>query len=322
MTTIDVASIRPELEILAVGGEGTVYRMRSHPDLVFKEYKSAQRPHLHVAALSQLLEFPQRMPDAERSWLLSRTIWPLAMVTERGHVCGFTMPAIDRRYYRRYGLRVSPHEVLCDWNQIVYHGSFKGDHLVSEIPTTSTTDLLRLLLDLARTVELLHRQGLVIGDLSGKNLVWSVRPTEVVVIDCDSFHFEGERGVCPYKESPGWVDPTLQGAPTNQHSDVYKLGVAAYRALWRAPAGEVTAAVVRSAPSLDVPPSAKDLIIASVGPSGRPSATDWVSILDRCLRFGGRPTINAGQHPAPAAASAMSPPIRVGERPRLNLGGS
>ncbi|CAB4887869.1 unannotated protein [freshwater metagenome] len=309
MTSVALSSIAPDLIRVADGGEGIVYRIRTRPTIVYKEYKEAQRPTLNVAALQDLIDLADQLPPGDRVRLLSRTVWPKSTVVQGARVIGFVMDAIGPGYYRRYGLRANPKEVLCDWNQLIYQSDSVPEHMLSEVPRPSTAEAVELLQDLAQTVELLHRNGIVVGDMSGKNLVWSIRPSSVLLIDCDSFRRAGSRGVCAHKESPGWIDPTLHGQPTGKDSDVYKMGIAAYRCLWRDSTTTVTSQLVASRRSQHVPAALVSLIAASVGDSGRPSAADWVTTLGSLYKYGGRPTLGA-------TSTAHSAPVRP---PRVRL---
>lgn len=300
MAAIARSSIASELVRVADGGEGIVYRIGSRPTQVYKEYKEAQRPTMNVAALQDLIDFKDQLPTPDQARLLSRTVWPKEIVAHGAQPFGFVMDAIDPRFYRKYGLRANPKDVLCDWNQLIYQAGTAPSHMISEIPRVSAPEAVQLLSDLAQTVDLLHRHDIVVGDMSAKNLVWSVNPLVVLLIDCDSFRRSGKLGVCAHKESPGWVDPTLQGRPTSKDSDIYKLGVAAYRSLWHDASSAVTSQFVKDRPAHNVPAVLLSLIAASVAETGRPSSTDWVTTLQNLYKYGGRPTI--GARPVPPVA--------------------
>ena len=168
-----------------------------------------------------------------------------------------------------------------------------------------------LIKDLVTTVDLLHQHDIIVGDMSGKNLIWTTQPNRVIIIDCDSFRIDGRKGVCVHKESPGWIDPTLQGRQTCRESDIYKLGVAAFRSLWNDPSSVVTPEVVnRSRPS-NIPGDLVSLIAASVGTTNRPSAGDWVRRLDQLFKFNGRPVVAATGTPVAGINRTIRPQINA-----------
>lgn len=315
MSAVDYSDIAGDLERIAVGGEGVVYRLRSRPALVFKEYKEQQRPSLNGNALASLISRAEALPPPDRQRIATRTVWPRQLVLRNGDLQGFLMPCVDDAFYRRYGLRANPKRVLCDWNQLIYHheGVTLQPHMLSEVPVATQVERLQLLGDLATTLDVLHRSSFVVGDMSGKNLLWAVNPIRVVFIDCDSFREAGTAGVCGHKESPGWVDPSLQGAPTTQQSDIYKLGVAAYRALVHDPSGTVSPTLVRQRGVVGASEELVQLLEASVGsPASRPTAAEWVRRLDDVVRFDGRPRISASNtqphgQPRPRPRLVLSP---------------
>lgn len=323
--TIAVArleDIQPFLTKIAAGGEGVVHEVRHMPGVVFKQFKSTLEAPPDYKVLAELIRLPMGLQEAERDHLLSRTTWPTTLVaSSSGKVVGYLMPALPAGLYRSYGLRSNPQNVLCDWNQISYSGQPQPPHMMSDVPTLSTEMILELLGDLVKTVGILHRNGCAVGDMSGKNLVWTIAPASTMIIDCDSFRVGG-RGVCLPKESPGWIDTALDGAPTGTHSDIFKIGVAAFRALWRVTAGQTITVgdVLAKKGSSDVPPHVTELILASVAPGGRPTIDDWIA---RCRKNAPRPTLSTASAPAthphadPAPARVARP---TNPRPRLSLG--
>lgn len=327
MERVTLQAIRQQHQLLqlASGGEGVVYSMSGDPALVYKEYKVTVRPTLNATALQDLVDLPSSVPPEDWRHIASRSLWPQTLVTDGPVPVGFLMSRIDGRFYRRYGLGNNPKTVLCEWNYLVYQGSPVPPNMMSEIPRMDTRATLRLIRDLAATVSILHRNGVVIGDLSGRNLVWA--PDEVVLLDCDSFRLDGRPGTTPSKQSPGWIDPTIGSGDTTQVSDVYKLGVAAYRALWHEPNRMPDPGELRATARTDIPDVVVDLIASSVQPSGRPTAKDWVESIERVNRYAGRPVIAtrdpSGELARPNAASSTSVPLATqrpaAQRPSLPL---
>ena len=311
MSVISYATIAQQLERLSEGGEGIVFRVRNQPTVVYKEYKAAQVPYLNIGALEELMDAVRSWDSSDASRLASRTVWPQTLVDHGSDMRGFLMPAIEGAFYRRYGLRSNPKQVLCDWNQLSYQGDSLPAHMISEVPKPSVEEKIQLVKDLATTVHLLHQHDIIVGDMSGKNLIWSTQPNRVIIIDCDSFRIDGRKGVCTHKESPGWIDPVLQGRETCKESDIYKLGVAAYRSLWNDPNTQVTSPIVTAKRPAGVPDALISLVAASVGTSSRPDAKTWVNTIEKLYRFSGRPAISTTGTPA----AGISRPTR----PRLNI---
>ena len=219
--------------------------------------------------------------DQERVYIESRTVWPRVAVTDRGRLRGYLMSRVPAQFFRLYGLRNRPRNVLCDWNYLSMRDRYENNpRLVSEIPKPNAAQISALIADLARTVQELHRHDVIVGDMSGQNLIWTDQPSlHVMLIDCDSFRVRGSTGVNYPKETPDWEDPVVQQGRTNQQSDIYKLGVAAYRAVWAATTRLPPSDLANRPPPAGVPASLPSLIDRSTGTGERPSATEWVQRL-------------------------------------------
>lgn len=328
-TTLQAIKQKNLLEELASGNEGTVYGMSNEPSSVYKEYKVTVRPTLDALALERLVELPNAMPPTDRQRVHARSLWPRTLVMDGAATSGFIMDRIDKRFYRRYGLASNPRNVLCEWNQLVYQGEVLPSSMVSDIPRLDVPETIRLISDLARTLETLHRHQVIVGDMSGRNLVWS--PGEVLVIDCDGFRIDGHRGATEPKQSPGWRDETVGDGLTTRESDIYKLAIAAYRALWQEPRAEPDPALLRQDNPRKVPIDVVSLIAESLAPSGRPSAGDWVAGLDAVYRYHGRPVLTSTasadgsgalarpEVPPSTKTPAAAPTPRAVTRPRIQL---
>lgn len=290
------------------GGEGTVFDIAGRPDVVYKEYLPRTGLVLNRAALERLIARTADFTDHERKRIASRAAWPTDLVVDGARVTGYVMPRIPDTYWRTHGASHDPRRVPCDLNYLTYRAQWQtSKDLVSDVPRLDIPDILRLLGDLAETMALLHRHGLVMGDVSGRNLLWTDRPAlSVFVIDCDAFRPEGEEAVNPPKESPDWGDPTVKNGRTNRASDVYKLGLAAYRAL----GARASRFPPMSPEPIDgVPDPVIDLIWRSIASDGRPSAAEWATTTRQLLQFGNRPVVavNAPRPSRPAAPPAVQP---------------
>lgn len=306
---IDFGSIANWLTEIGRGGEGLVYRIGSMPNVVFKEFKQFPGHVPNRIALEEIINLPARMEASDQQWLMDHTTWPQQIVTKGAALCGFTMPVIANEYFRMHGARIAPKRIACEWNYLSMREKFRTNtNIHSEVPQLSAADALKVVADLARTMDILHKYDMVIGDVSGRNLLWTDRPSpRVLVIDVDSFHFEGKTGVASPKQSPDWDDPYL-GANNNfttKASDRYKLALAAYRAVWAATTDrpDPAKAAVPSCPD-GVPETVRELVARGLGPvAGRPEPHEWVTTIQTATRFAGRPVVtmdNSGQHARPA----------------------
>lgn len=295
-----------ELIEIGKGGEGRVFTIRSMPGMVYKEFVEFPGHTPSRSALEELMNLLQQMTPDERNWLADRTTWPQTLVIDGNKMKGFLMPLIGQQYFKKYGIRANPKTVACEWNYLSMREKYATNkNIYSEVPRVTPMGALAAVVDLCKTMAILHKYDIVIGDISGRNLLWTDSPTlRVMVIDCDSFHPEGKVGVSPPKQSPDWEDPALATPLTTMQSDIYKLGLAAYRAIWAATTDRPLAGN-KPIPSVadGVPEVVRSLIERSVGTGSRPTAQEWVDSLKQAVAFSGRPAIaidNSGKISRPA----------------------
>jgi DNA-binding helix-hairpin-helix protein with protein kinase domain len=295
MTTETLAALGPSsaFEELGKGGEGQVFGIPSRPNAVYKQYLQTAATAPGQAALQELIDLRATMTTEEQKWLAERTIWPEIIVVDQGRMRGFLMQKISPEYFRRQGIRSNPRTVLCEWNLLALRDRYLNNpNVVSSIPKIEPFDALRLVLDLAKTVALLHKYRVIIGDMSGRNLLWTDHPTwRVMIIDCDSLRIDGSTGVASPKQSPDWDDPHLNDAATTQSSDIYKLGLAAFRGIWAATTDRPDHSLPLRAPNT-IPNELVNLVLASTSANNRPSAEEWVSKLQPSIQFAGRPVVS------------------------------
>jgi hypothetical protein len=193
-------------------------------------------------------------------------------------------------------------------------------NIVSTVPQLEGIDLLDLLIDLCESFAFLHRNNVIAGDISGRNMVWRARPTpRAILLDNDGFRIEGSRGVTRPKQSPDWIDPHLNGGDTTIESDQYKLGLAVLRGYFGL--GVIQPDSKELAGISD--PIGKEIIGTArqaLAAQGRPSADYWVQLLRRERRkmsMAGRPLIPV----TPPVIDPNRPKVTtlIAKRPRIKL---
>lgn len=294
MTTIEKKDLG-KIEELNSGGEGVVYKILSDEGSVFKEFKEEVRHELNPTSLKDLIELPKSMIAMDRAFLLEHTVWPQAIVNQKSKFVGFTMPIIHDTFFVTHGVRAYPGHTDCDWNKLIMRKTWVNNpNVVSTVPQLDGIPLLDLLIDLAETYSFLHRHKIIVGDISGRNMVWRARPNpRVVLLDNDGFRVNGVDGVVHPKQTPDWVDPYLNGADTTFESDQYKIGLAMLRGYFGL--GVLTPNSKEISGCSD--PVGKDIIQLtqrSTDQNNRPNAEDWVQLLRRHRRLmslAGRPVI-------------------------------
>lgn len=142
-TPIEFRTISGQLQELGRGGEGVVYSAATLGNRVYKEFLSAAYTTPDHTALDRLIGLQSQWTPEERVWLNQRTVWPETMVLEQGRLKGFVMPSIEKRYFRRHGIRQNPKTVLCEWNYLSLRTKFQSNpNIVSEVPRVSPVDAL------------------------------------------------------------------------------------------------------------------------------------------------------------------------------------
>lgn len=337
VTTVDLSSLVKDQKI-GDGGEGEVFSISNRKGDVFKSFKSAVSQELDEAGLVSTIELMESMTPSERKFLTSRTVWPHTVVRDNGKFVGFLMPLLGQEYFCKHGSKGDPTEGMNDWNKLTFRKAWMSNpNLESTAPALwyptgkdldqlsdsekETRDaLLKLLQDLAMLFEILHRNNVVVGDVSGRNLLWSSRSgSDVMLIDCDGCRIDKTTGVTRAKQSPEWFDPHLNGA-TNISSDLYKLSIAIYRGYFSDSLGSPAANVTPLVSNADR--EIHKLALRGVGASARPTAAEWVSVLSNLVvesENDGRPVIDWRQAPVGQQASRrpVSPPLIEAERPDI-----
>lgn len=292
------------------GGEGEVFGIENKPGDVLKLFKSTVRNELSEVGLRSTIGLLDSMTPTDRAYIQSRSAWPSTIVRDSGAFVGFLMPKLSDDYFVLHGQRGNPGPGPNDWNKLTFRRDWMPNpNLESSSPklwypnkqnVTSLSDgdkqlrrnLLELLLDISKIFALLHRYNIVVGDVSGRNLMWSAKSgNTAMLIDCDGCRLENSVGVTRAKQSPDWFDQNLTGF-TNIQSDVYKLAVAIYRGYFSDGIGMPRNLLVQPTTKTD----RKILEYANRGVSNanRPSAQEWTKVLEEAISDSendGRPKI-------------------------------
>lgn len=212
---------------LTAGGQGEVHVVGGPGDLLFKRYLE---PHkADGSALAALVALRIGLVPEERRRLDREAAWPLCRVTDGGRVVGFLM-------------RRAPDTMT--WP------TARGDRRLTELqfllraPKAATRTLrqptpeerLALTVVLVELVDRLHLMGLVVGDLSQANVLWSLDPEPALhLIDCDGVRITGRQPVLAQADTPDWHDPQAPPGSVSVDSDRYKAALMIGRVLAQDP---------------------------------------------------------------------------------------
>jgi serine/threonine protein kinase len=292
---------------IGVGGQGVVHaapalRMQYASALVYKEYKPQVISGLDVAVLESMPAYLETLQFSDGMELLSMSAWPCRLVEDGGAVRGFVMPAIPSEFFLDIKKASGIQRSTGEFQHLLNGESFLFRR---QIPLTDRHRY-ELLADTARGLAVFHRHGIAVGDLSPKNLLFSLTPhTKVFFIDCDAMRFRG-RSVVPQLETPGWEVRTANPGEElgTAASDSYKLALLALRLF----ASDQSTRDPNRLPS-SVPKTIRDLVGEGLSrlPSARPAPDAWV-----------QPLLTAASSAStapPKARQPMAPPAFAPARP-------
>ncbi|WP_433825899.1 hypothetical protein ACQP2E_27795 [Actinoplanes sp. CA-015351] len=344
------------IEPLARGGTATVHLV---PDLtrvgdqpgpyVYKKYTDKTKQSAGPAlgqGLSNFVQFRDRLPaDQLKAWD-ERIIWPVALVKDGGGAAdGILMRIIPDRFFHHFtkrngGSNHKPREIETLFGD-TETAMRKG------LPDVSLGTRLQLIRAIAAAYGMMHKENIVLGDVSGRNIIYDPDPQRpaIMVVDVDSARIRGNRatfGSQPH--TPNWqppealaashalesakrsVPPAARDVQDRLHNawsiqsaktDVYKFGLMVVRILdfGRGCAVNRDPAKARTILRAQLGTEAQALLDASMAgdPQDRPLMRDWYRVLQ------GAPSTTPKQRPRSAPAPVTPPrPVLVNGTRRGN----
>ncbi len=294
------------LKELASGGYGKVhhalqYRLPGDPAAIaYKEFTTDVAGQARSA--ENAVSFRDLLNPADRADLDRCTVWPRAVVEERGAVTGLLMPLIPGEFFFETTDPASGDTTrkLRELQWLIATPTLLAENGVADFDDTERFTLLgQLVYEIAR----LHKQDWVYGDLSFKNAAFAVDPPRMILLDCDG---AADTHDLRRKQahSLGWEPPECaQVNIQDKATDVYKLGLAILRCLNPGPGAATMKDPRRLAGRLDTAGMA--LIERAVGqdPARRPTAKELYAYLRR--------VVAARVTPPEVVAARLVTPLRV-----------
>jgi hypothetical protein len=229
-TDVDEATLRLGDE-LGSGGQGRVLRVADHPGLVFKQYKVGGAD---PAALKLLVDMPAQLPPADHDSLYAQTSWPLARVFNKGQLSGFLMQEIPGRFF---GANSAGSKKLRELQYLVYPRKPMWGDIVPDAGVSADTRI-EVAREFTKLVKMLHSRGLVLGDVSMSNMLWTGTDggaVTIFMIDCDGIRVLGSDPVLPQADTLDWDDPLQRQSGPDHQTDCYKLALLVGRVLSMSP---------------------------------------------------------------------------------------
>jgi len=197
---------------LGGGGEGEVYTVQGHSDLVAKLYYSSKLKPTSINFNPRVLmkEKIETMLEQPVSAYTKRGVlivaWPQDILyDDSGQFVGYTMPRVKSRYH-------------------IFAASRERERIIL-YPKYTWKTAVSIAYNLAMAVRSVNSAGVVVGDMNPNNIMVDERG-RVTLIDTDSFNITNKRTGKTYKCSvgvPEMLPPELQGVdladPKNEFTE-------------------------------------------------------------------------------------------------------
>ena len=291
------------------GGQGVVYRApnvktKFAASMVYKEYKAQARAGIDfsaLAAMPALVEESLSYKQAER--LISLAAWPCALVEDAGASTGFVMPAIPDEFLVPLKTVKGVSNTTAEFQHLLNHSSVLAARGI-DIDDAQRYSLLR---EVASGLAFLHKHGVCVGDISPKNLLFSLTPhAAAYFIDCDAMRINSVSALAQM-ETPDWETPSGEELATI-YSDAYKLGLLALRLL----AGDHDTKNLQHIPST-APGLLRQIITdtLSKAPQQRPLPEAWTYVLGHAIEQAQHQRKTATPTSTPASVPPLPPPTPI-----------
>ena len=255
---------------LADGGQGVVFRLSRPDGRLLKHYHDDVE--VLAGELARLIELPAVMSAADREFVTDTTAWPTGRVFHDGRCVGLLM----REAPTRFATRLAGRRCLLELQYLLYPRRAMWGEL--ELP--SGAQRVWLAVHYLRLFEVLHRNNVIVADVSMRNLLWTLSGGPgVFAIDCDGFRIADRPPPVRSVDTVGWADPAARPGLATLDSDRYKLALLTLRLLLGSHA--VRPEDVRSSASLRavLGPELTTLATRAADPGGRPAADSWMKAL-------------------------------------------
>lgn len=186
-----------------VGGFGSLYTDPRNPTQCIKVLKSPLLGE-DATALGRLVDVARWARPSVAHILKTRFAWPLEIFGSESEVKGYVMPLapastnFELNTLGRTQTKTLQAKFICDadyWNSAAIR---------SQPPPLSVGDRIEIILDLYYSLQVLHQNGLVYGDISSNNIAIRVEDWPgVFLFDADSISTVSRRSASPLI-TPGW----------------------------------------------------------------------------------------------------------------------
>ncbi|MEV0895647.1 hypothetical protein [Actinoplanes sp. NPDC049802] len=204
------------LDHLAKGGTAVIYRLPElqlpgQPALVYKEYNARTRTFAGPAlrrGLLDLVRYRLAMTDQRRAVWDSWVTWPLRVVDDGGEASGILLPLIPAAYFQTLHTRSGRRRR--DPREVEKLFGDTADMARLGMPAAGPELRRAIAVQVAKMCARMHLRNVVLGDISGRNMVYDVsgpRP-QVMIVDADAARLPPSRGAFGGQpHTPHWEPP-------------------------------------------------------------------------------------------------------------------
>jgi DNA-binding helix-hairpin-helix protein with protein kinase domain len=244
---------------IANGGQGTVFRLSDPPGTLLKLY------HPGIAVLSdelgRLVELAGDLRDVP-------VALPSGRVFDGGRCVGLLMPEAPERF----ATTLAGRRRLLELQFLLY----PRRAMWADLALPTGLERRRLAAAYLRLFQALHHNDVVVGDVSMRNLLWTLAGGPgVFAIDCDGFRLADRPPAVRPVDTAGWGDPARPREITLD-SDRYKLALVTLRVLL----GSHTVTPEEVCAKELLGPELTALARHAMRPGRRPLAECWLGALE------------------------------------------
>ena len=276
MSELEAVVKREDLDVgdeIGSGGQAIVYRLLSHSQILFKEYRGVR---IDPDGLDRLIDWRTGLNAGDRDLLDRSASWPRSRVVNDDATVGVLIPEAPECF--KIDVRGSS-----KLNEVQYLAfGDRARKLGLELPGPG--ERAGIIATLADLLELFDRHRIVHGDISFKNVLWSTKTdASTYLLDCDGALQGRHRSALPQVTTQHWTDPRVQKstiARPDVDSDRLALGLLFFRTYFQVRANFTGTELQFDVPSHPPLNRSVDTLIEKTlhSSSGRSSASEWQRI--------------------------------------------
>ena len=195
------------LNQIGSGGFATIHKNRQNEEECFKKFRRPILSPGDQARLYHLAAVDGWARPSDLETFRTRFSWPLKLYGSTREVTGFTMPLAPEECW--FELQIGPNrrKELLQLKYLTNASYWQSAAVRSEPPELSSSKRNELAIDISETIQTLHRNSLVFGDISSNNACVSLTSSpKVFFLDVDSIGAPVEVA-SSYVATPDWETP-------------------------------------------------------------------------------------------------------------------